>query len=247
MANFETSTVQTPIIISINGNIGSGKSTYLDFIKTALHGRDDIMFLQEPVGEWEKLQDEEGNNLIEKYYKNQSKYAFAFQVNAFMTRYKLIKEAMQKNVKYIITERCLFTDKHIFAKMLYHSKTMEKVEYEIYNSMFEEYNTIMKNPVFIYIRTDPEICKSRIEKRNRKGESSVDIEYLKLCHKYHEQWLLNKHVLHKMVVNGDPNIDFHTSTPKEDMKKTEWMKSLDSFLDFYNDGYVITSRNVVYT
>ena len=100
----------------------------------------------------------------------------------------------------------------------------------------------------IYIRTDPEICKSRIEKRNRKGESSVDIEYLKLCHKYHEQWLLNKHVLHKMVVNGDPNIDFHTTSPKEDVKKTEWLKSLNAFLDFYSgkDELDFTTRNVVY-
>ena len=31
----------------------------------------------------------------------------------------------------------LFTDKYVFAQMLYDSKKMEKIEYEIYNKWFK--------------------------------------------------------------------------------------------------------------
>ena len=41
--------VKNPIIISIEGNIGSGKSTLVDRLKHLYQSKDDIFFLQEPV------------------------------------------------------------------------------------------------------------------------------------------------------------------------------------------------------
>ena len=54
-------------IVSIEGNIGSGKSTLLANLRE--HYRDDanIVFLKEPVDEWEKITDEKGITIIEKF------------------------------------------------------------------------------------------------------------------------------------------------------------------------------------
>ena len=118
-------------IYSIEGNIGSGKSTVIKLLKE--HFMETLMLLLlEPVNEWESICDENGNNIIEKYYEDQEKYAFSFQMMAYISRLKQLQDAIKKGYKYIITERSLLTDKMVFAKMLYDENKINKIDYEIY-------------------------------------------------------------------------------------------------------------------
>ena len=39
----------------------------------------------------------------------------------------------------IISERCVFTDKNVFAKMLYESDKIDEIEYTIYTKWFDEF------------------------------------------------------------------------------------------------------------
>ena len=66
-----------PRILTVEGNIGAGKSTFLGELQKRYADRDDIMFLLEPVGIWESVVDEEGKNMLEKFYDNPKKYSFA--------------------------------------------------------------------------------------------------------------------------------------------------------------------------
>ena len=152
------------MIISIEGNIGSGKSTFLSYLKS---NNKKCVFVREPVDEWESVRDtESGKSIIEKFYEDQEKYSFPFQMMAFISRFSLLRKAIQENPNaIIITERCLYTDKFVFAKMLF---DMKKV---------------------IYIKTNPIICFSRIQQRNRKGETIIPLEYLEHCHEYHENMI----------------------------------------------------------
>ena len=51
-----------------------------------------------------------------------------------------MKDAIAKNPHCIfITERCLYTDKHVFAKMLYDDGKIESVNYAIYNKWFDTF------------------------------------------------------------------------------------------------------------
>ncbi|MDA8030894.1 MAG: deoxynucleoside kinase, partial [Alphaproteobacteria bacterium] len=109
----------TPIIITVEGNIGSGKSTLVKNLELAFNESDSVCFLQEPVDEWDKIKDEDGKTMIEKYYGNQEKYAFSFQMMAYISRLTRLRNAIKKNPKVIITERSIFTDKNVFASMLY--------------------------------------------------------------------------------------------------------------------------------
>ena len=75
-------------IFTIEGNIGSGKSTLITILKksnTALK-HIPIIYLPEPVAIWESIKDSKGKNIIEKYYQNQEKYAFSFQMMAYISR-----------------------------------------------------------------------------------------------------------------------------------------------------------------
>ena len=52
---------------------------------------------------------------------------------AFITRVRRLREALEKNPgKVIVTERSVFTDREIFAKMLHDGDKIEDIEYTIY-------------------------------------------------------------------------------------------------------------------
>ena len=181
-------------IFSIEGNIGSGKSTLVKILKEQLftaNGKK-IIFLQEPVDEWESIKDESGESILEKFYSNQQKYAFSFQMMAYISRISLLKNTIKKNPSsIIITERSVYTDKEVFAKMLYNDGKIEKVNYDIYLKWFDEFTKDIHINGIIYVQAKPMISSQRVKKRNRVGEI-IPLTYLIKCHKYYESWLENQ-------------------------------------------------------
>lgn len=177
-------------IFSIEGNIGSGKSTIIKYLKENVNCIDDkkIIYLDEPVDEWGKIKDSSGVTILEKYYSDSTKYAFSFQMMAFITRIKQIKESLNDDA-IIIMERCIYTDKQIFAKMLYDSGTIDDIEYSVYLLWFEYFVNEIKIDGYIYIKIQPGVCLERIKSRNRQGEHSIQLEYLQNIEKYHDNWL----------------------------------------------------------
>ena len=126
-------------IISIEGNIGSGKTTLLTNLKNYYKDNENIIFLKEPVDEWAQIKDENGATILEKFYADQAKYSFSFQMMAYISRLKLLRDTLKKynNKKIIIiTERSLYTDNMVFAKMLYDSGKIEHINYQIYLNWF---------------------------------------------------------------------------------------------------------------
>ena len=165
-----------------------------------------ICFLQEPVAIWESIKDNNHKNIIEHFYEDNERYSFAFQMMAYISRLKLLKDALNENYDIIFTERSIYSDRNVFATMLYKSNKMNSIEYTIYNQWFDEFSSIIKNIKTIYIRTVPEICKLRIDIRSRKGEN-IELDYLKTCHYYHEIWLNRD----KQHANTNTNINANTN------------------------------------
>ena len=142
-------------LISIEGNIGSGKSTLLSNLEEYYKNDDRIVFLKEPVDAWERIKDENGITILEKFYDNQEKYSFPFQMMAYISRLKVLRDAVRdislkssNQTKIIITERSLFTDKMVFAKMLYDSGKIEYINYQIYLSWFDAFSASVAIPKF---------------------------------------------------------------------------------------------------
>ena len=180
-----TSTITT--ILSIEGNIGSGKSTIIDNLKEKYkNDKKEFIFLAEPVDEWETIKDEENITILQKFYSDQKKYSFTFQIMAYISRLNLLRKTIKENPgKIIISERSLFTDKYVFAKMLYDSGNMESIQYQIYNKWFESFLDLAPVSKMIYLKTDPKVSFERISIRNRNGEENIPFEYIENCHKYH--------------------------------------------------------------
>jgi deoxyadenosine/deoxycytidine kinase len=211
-------------LVSLEGNIGGGKTTLLEALKNIKWVDKKIVFVREPVDEWEKIKDGEGKTILEKFYNDQEKYSFPFQMLAYISRLKLLKEAVELNPGcIIITERSLFTDKLVFAKMLYDSKKMEDINYLIYLNWFDMFSEKYPVKKIIYVKTNPEVCFERIEKRSRQGENNIPLEYLKECDIYHEK-MMNELKIDTLILDG--NIDIYHNKEKLD----EWMNNIKEFI-----------------
>ena len=219
-------------VTSIDGNIGSGKSTLMANLRE--HYKDDpnVVFLKEPVDEWEQVKDENGVTMLEKFYEDPEKYAFSFQMMAYISRLKVFKDAI-KNVNSskkvsIITERSLYTDKMVFAKMLYDSNKIEYINYQIYLTWFDTFSEEFPLHKVIYVKTDPEKCHSRILKRSREGENLISLDYLKSCDNYHNNMLdisSGECVCQKQLLL-DGNVDIYEN--QNQLK--EWIFDIDCFV-----------------
>ena len=198
----------TKKIVSIEGNIGSGKSTLVDKLQKHFAGSERVCFLQEPVDIWNTIQDKEGNTMITKFYSDTKKYSFAFQMMAYISRLSMLREAIKKDYDVIVVERSMFTDKMVFAKMLYDDGKIEEVEYQIYNKWFDEFIQDLPPIDIVYVKTSPSIALKRVEKRAREGES-IPLAYLENCHNYHENWLKedSQTYRNKIVIQGDTDIE----------------------------------------
>jgi len=213
-------------LISIEGNIGSGKSTFVRnlqlYYSTSKNcNNKKICFLQEPVDMWNTITDETGKNVIECFYADNKKYAFAFQMMAYISRLATIKETIKNNYDIIFMERCLFTDRNVFAKMLYDDDKINEIEYKIYNEWFNEFINDFPKIEYVYIKTDPEVAFSRIIKRGRHGEI-IPLEYLTKCNDYHNNWLNTVEPIY--IINGN------TDTSESDDIIYEWINNVNEWV-----------------
>ena len=219
-----------PIIISIEGNIGSGKSTILEKLQDFMKDNNRIIFLKEPVDIWESIKDTNtGENILQKFYKDQDKYAFPFQVMACASRLSMIRNTIKNctEIDIIICERSLAADKHIFAKMLYDDGKIDDVSYQIYNKFYNMFEEEFKLDGIVYIDADAEICSERINKRSRAGESNISLEYLQKCKSYHHEWLTNTKT-NVLNINANVNVKYNISDPND--LGSEWLYKIRNFI-----------------
>lgn len=214
--------MSAPVIISIEGNIGSGKSTLVSILYKLYKDNSDYCFLQEPVDIWDTIKDEGGVTILQRFYEDTERFAFQFQMMAYISRLSILRDSLKKHHKYIISERCVYTDANVFAKMLYDDKKITLIEYTIYRKWFDEFITDIPQPKIVYVKTTPETAYERVIKRGRLGET-IPIEYLRKCNEYHDNWLNNTHY-DMLLLDGNQDI---SQTPSI---VDEWVSKIGEFV-----------------
>jgi deoxyadenosine/deoxycytidine kinase len=215
------------ILVSFDGNIGSGKSTMMKKAHEFYRNSENVIFAEEPIEKWNQIKDKNGTEMLKLFYQDQEKHAFKFQIMAFVSRLAGLREIVKanpgKNIV-IITERSLYTDKEIFAKMLFDQGKMSDVEHQIYLTLFDEFASEFEVNKVVYIRTDPVKCHERVHLRAREGEELIPLAYLEECHKYHEEFLDLERGLFKEQMVLDGNNDIYLNPGVAD----EWMRQIDA-------------------
>lgn len=201
-------TITIKMIITVEGNIGSGKSTLVENLKRHLSNKEiNYVFVQEPVDIWSTICDKEGEPILTKFYRDQERYSFSFQMMAYISRLSILRKAVKENPNsVIITERCVHTDRNVFAQMLYDDEKILETDYQIYLRWFDEFIEDVPIYGYIYLKTTPQTSFERVKKRQREGEL-IPIEYLDRCNNYHDMWLDNIPSDKKIIIDGNTDID----------------------------------------
>jgi len=191
-------------LIALEGNIGAGKSTLLLELSTRLPPG--WVVLEEPVDTWSTFKDVDGRTMLEKFYADPARYAFAFQIMAFTTRLRALESLLQQQPVGIVCERSLAADHEVFAKMLRDDGCLEQPLYDIYAALTE--GTKRQPECILYLNVGVDTCMQRMATRGRVGEDVVEAAYLTKCEAYYKTWLT------------------HTSIPVHQLDGTHHMSSI---------------------
>lgn len=206
-----------PIIISVNGNIGSGKTTLLTAMQDAFP---DYEVVIEPVGEWMRLKNSQGKSLLELFYEDKRRWAYTFQNCAILTRLSLLKKAMETTSKrIIITERCVLTDRYVFADMLHDSGDIDGLEWDLYLKWFDTFASDLPIRGIIHLTTSVGTSAGRIVKRGRHGEEHIPLDYLAALDAQHDKWI------------GQTQLPVLQLSTEEGVSQTDNLERIRAFVD----------------
>jgi len=198
----ESFTSVVPKVVSIEGNIAAGKSTFVKLLES----EDDAWTVTpEPVDLWQNVKEDKenpqhqsGGNLLEMFYSDIKRWSYTFQTYSLVTRLRLMNNTVEVDLSKNGSAPCRFYErsihsvKHIFAKHCHEHGNMNDTEWNIFAEQNDYYvKTVPACQLngIIYLRADPSICYKRMQKRGRAEESGVSLEYLTFIHENHEEWL----------------------------------------------------------
>jgi deoxyadenosine/deoxycytidine kinase len=157
-------------IITIDGNIGSYKTSILNYF----HKNYKLAIDLEPVDNWTEY-------LANLYNTPNSSYDF--QIKVWIDRCWI----QEKTNMTILMERSPYFIKNVFVRKAYEDNTINDIEYENIIRLHKTTDDLWKPNGYIYLRSDPEKCLQRINKRGRCAEKNVKFEYIQKLHDFHEQ------------------------------------------------------------
>ncbi|AYP97958.1 putative deoxynucleoside kinase protein [Mauternbach virus] len=187
--------------ILIEGNISSGKTTFLNYLKRY----DDVAcIIPEPIDKWSNMN---GCNLLNEMYNNVTMWGPSFQSYVLLTMVSSHIAETTKSYKFM--ERSCHSAMNCFAKNMLLQELMDPGMYSVLEKWYDFLTSTMDlsfNKI-VYIRTSPTVIYDRMVRRGRKEEANVTLEYLTQIHKMYEDWLFGINSLyHKddiLVLNGD--------------------------------------------
>ena len=149
------------MIVSIEGNVGSGKSSALEALALRFPG---YQVTQEPVDSW--------GDLLALYYADPAAWSLAFNLKVLHS-FATIPGTHAKQ----IVERSPGACRHVFGQLAYNDNHLTPAAWDV----FKEYHDMLgwEPDAYVYIDTPPDVCHERMSTRGRACESGIDVEYLK--------------------------------------------------------------------
>jgi deoxyguanosine kinase len=149
--------------ITIEGNIGAGKTTLAHLLSKHFNAR---LVLEQFAD----------NPFLPKFYENPSQYAFPLELFFMAERFKQLKELIQQKDLFqnLTISDYLFTKCLLFAKI-----NLPEDEFRLYQRIFEIIHQQLVQPeLLIYLHAPVQKLQQNIKKRNRPYEQRIPDDYL---------------------------------------------------------------------
>lgn len=173
----------------IEGNIGAGKSTFLNVINKYLP---QITTVHEPLASWDSQK--HGASLLQKFMEDAPRWSYTMETFAMICRVQAHMKDHARPEPFVVVERSIYSGHYVFSVNGYKQGFMTEKEWHMYSQYFNYLIPGYCRPPhgFIYLRTSPEIAYERIRRRQRAAEDSITLEYLQQVHDRHEEFLVQK-------------------------------------------------------
>ena len=176
--------------IAVGGNIGSGKTTL-----TALLSKH---FGWEP--HYESVDD---NPYLNDFYDDMQRWSFNLQIYFLNTRLNQILE-IRKSGKTVIQDRTIYEDAYIFAPNLHSMGLMSTRDFENYFTLFNLMVSLIDPPhLLIYLRASVPTLVRQIQKRGRKFEEGIRLDYLRRLNERYEAWIQTYKLGELLIIDVD--------------------------------------------
>jgi deoxyadenosine/deoxycytidine kinase len=149
--------------ITIEGNIGSGKTTLAHILSKHFNAR---LILEQFAD----------NPFLPKFYENPGQNAFPLELFFMAERYKQLKELVHTSDLF----QSLTISDYLFTKCLLFAKVnLPDQEFRLYQKLFDIIHTQLVQPdILIYLHAPVSRLQQNIRKRNRSYEQGIADEYL---------------------------------------------------------------------
>lgn len=162
--------------IAIAGNIGSGKSSLVEFLSNAY----DIRPFYEPNDE---------NPYLPDFYRDMKRWAFHSQLYFLSNKFRLHQE-LDRLPGVVVLDRTIFEDAEIFATALKQMRKMNARDWDTYWNFYQIIlNAIRPPDLMIYLRCPIRTIRQRIRLRGRAMEQDIPLSYLKRLERLYERWI----------------------------------------------------------
>lgn len=172
--------------IAIAGNIGSGKTTL-----TSL--------LSKNFGWDAHFEDVDDNPYLNDFYNDMQRWSFNLQIYFLNTRFNQIL-SFRRSGKTLVQDRTIYEDAYIFAPNLHAMGLMSTRDFENYFTLFNMLSSLIQPPdLVVYLRATVPTLVRQIQKRGRKYEDNIRLDYLKRLNERYEAWI-ESYKLGKMLI-----------------------------------------------
>ena len=176
--------------IAIAGNIGSGKTTLAGLL--AKH-----------YGWIPHYEDVDDNPYLNDFYEDMLRWSFNLQIYFLNSRFSQILE-IRKSDKNIVQDRTIYEDAYIFAPNLHSMGLMSTRDFENYFTLFSMLSSLIQPPdLVIYLRASVPTLVKQIQKRGRKYEDNIRLDYLKRLNERYEAWVDSYNMSKLLIVDVD--------------------------------------------
>lgn len=176
--------------IAVAGNIGSGKSSLVQFLTSTYH----VAPFYEPNDE---------NPYLADFYADMRRWAFHSQMFFLSNKFRMHLEA-DKTAGVVVQDRTIFEDAEIFATALHKMRKIDKRDWETYREFYQTILGAIQPPdLLIYVRAPIRTLRRRIRLRGRAMEQNIPLSYLKRLERLYEQWVDSYDASEVLVLESD--------------------------------------------
>lgn len=162
--------------IAIAGNIGTGKSSLVEFL-TRTYG---IQPFYEPNDE---------NPYLPDFYQDMNRWSFHSQLYFLSNKFRMHQQLEQMS-GVVVLDRTIYEDAEIFATALHNMRNFTGRDWDTYWNLYQVIlNAIRPPDLMIYLRCSMRTLRKRIRLRGRAMEQDIPLAYLKRLEGLYEQWL----------------------------------------------------------